>query len=225
MEKQFIVWLLLIFTMHSHAFDSSWIAENVHDGCSIMESKEFISNSESWSTEAEAYGEAIGATNALVDSDKRTPNGWQYNVSYYKCPENCTKSGASEENGMLGKENLLSLIEYKPIECGASLAVPDFLLIDFDNDGFKGYAIRYKTIFGGYQGQQGHLCWDVAFIKNTNGKLSKLDVKHPNIEGPSCYHNLIVNKNNLVIQYYTMREDEVVNKNYHLRGNVLYPTN
>ncbi len=104
------------------------------------------------------------------------------NIAFYTCPDFCEKSGATKENSMLGKEYLLSLLDYKPIPCTASLSVPELLDFDFDNDGFMGYAIRYKTIHEGFQGSRGHLTWNVAFIKNTNGTLSRLAVKKPSSE-------------------------------------------
>ncbi len=230
MKKLILPLLFSTFTAHTQAFDTSWIAENVHEGCNFMESKEFATKSEQWNIEPNAYGAAIGATNALVDSDQRVSEGWQYNVSYYSCPENCNKSGASEENGMLGKENLLSLIGYEPIECNASLVVPELLRIDFDNDGFMGYAIRYKTAYGGFQGSQGHLTWNVAFIKNSNGKLSKLEIVTANLGGNVTdvfYHKLVTNKNTLTVQHYTISANggyKIIDKNYNLNGTTLVPS-
>lgn len=221
---------LLCFTIHAYAFDDSWIEKNVHDDCTLMESKSFISNSEEWNTEANAYGEAIGATNAIVNSDHSVPDGWQYNVSYYACPENCTKNGASEDNGMQGKESLLKLIGYGPIECSESLIVSDFLLFDFDHDGINGYAFRYKTTHGGNQGQNGWLHWDVAFIKNTNGKLYNLRIKNPGFTSETLefyYHKIVVFQEDIIVQYYTIKEDneyKIINIRYQLEGEELIPS-
>ncbi len=229
MKKWFLPLLFSIFSGYTQAFDSSWIEENVHDGCTFMESKAFVTNRMEWNGEPNAYGVAIGATNALLDSDHNSPDGWQYNVSYYSCPTECFKSGASEENGMIGKENVLNLIGYKPIECIANLIVPELLRIDFDNDGFMGYAIRYKTVHGGFQGSQGHLTWGVAFIKNSNGKLSKLSLENANLgDGvtDSFYHKLTTDKNTLSIQHYIIKTSEgyeIVSKNYLFNGTTLVP--
>ncbi len=230
MKKLILPLLFSTFIGHAQAFDTSWMIENVHEGCSLMESKEFITNSEQWNIEANAYGAAIGATNALVDSDQRVSEGMQYNVSYYSCPENCNKTGASEKNGMLGKENILNLIGYEPIECNASLVVSELLRIDFDNDGFLGYAIRYKTAYGGFQGSQGHLTWNVAFIKNSNGKLSNLNIEKANL-GENItsvfYHKLITNKNSVTIQHYAIRASggyKIIDQNYSLNGTTLIPS-
>lgn len=229
--KQISLTLLLSFlTVHTQAFDTSWIPENVHDECQLMESNVFVSNEEQWNLEANAYGEAIGATNALVDSTKSTPDGWQYDVTYYKCPESCFKSGASNENGMVGKENLLTIIGYEPIDCSANLVVPQLLEFDFDGDGFNGYAIRYKTIYGGFQGSRGELTWEVAFIKNTNGILSKLDIELPSFETEveeSYFHEIIVKPNSLTIQFYILGSSfghAVIDESYHLGSNVLSPS-
>jgi hypothetical protein len=195
-----------------------------------MESKTFIHRSEDWAIDANPYGSEIGATHGNMIEEK-TPEGYQYNVSYYNCPAECFKSGASDKNGMLGKENLLNLIGYEPIQCNESLVVSQLLRIDFDNDGFMGYAIRYKTTQGGFQGSSGHLFWDVAFIKNSNGKLSILkleDREALSAWGNEIYYtNIRANDSVLTIEY-LLKDTNVdvshIEKTFHSDGNKLVLT-
>ncbi len=231
MKQIFFPLLFLILATHAHAFDSSWIPELVHDKCQLLESKEFLTKSEQWDIEPSDYGVAIGATNALLNSKKSTPKGRLYNVSYYNCPKECFKNGASNENGMIGNENLLTLMGYEPIQCSADLIVTELLQIDFDDDGFMGYAIRYKTDHGGFQGSRGHLFWNVAFIRNSNGKLSILQIEDANIGGDMdeiYYHKLASKQSTLTIQYYTIKSNEgydLVDRNFNLNGHSLVPSN
>jgi len=205
MKNILLILTLPLLAANTWAFDSSWIEENVHEGCTFMESKAFMYRSENWSIDATPYGTAIGATNGLLDSEEKTPNGLKFNVSYYNCPAECSKNGASKDNGMLGKENLLNLIGYEPIQCNESLVVSQLLRIDFDGDGFMGYAIRYKTTQGGFQGSGGHLFWGVDFIKNSNGKLSILELEDEEVRSAwgyeTYYKNIRANESVLTIEY------------------------
>ncbi len=227
-----IVFLIcLIFAGSTQAFDASWINQNVHDRCVLMESKVFFIDREDWSFEADSYGEEIGATNGLVDTQKKLANGSEYKISFYKCPENCVKNPASDENGLIGKEKILSLIGAEQIDCRANLVVSQMIEFDFDGDGYNGYALRYKTVFGGNQGSRGHLTWGIAFIKNTHGMLSTVDLKFPVFDSDiseSYVRSIKVSANKLGVDYLTIDIHQIpkhIEIIYGYNGKMLVPVN
>ncbi len=174
--------------------------------------------------EVNSYGYSIGATHGTSGRDVLENGNHLMTVSFYSCPDSCLKSGANEENGILGKEYLLNTIGYEPIDCTSDLIVKELIEFDFDNDGFSGYAIRYKTAYPGFQGSRGHLSWNVSFIRNVNGNLSllKLDA-FPSKEdvSESYYHKLINKKGSLILQYYEISEKigyEIIDRKLSFNG-------
>ena len=198
--------LLTIKTSNAYEFGG------IHEQCKHLETTDLSFKYEgetSFSINVASDGAAIGATNVTYKGPWFKNDMLFSNVGFYDCPITCEKSGATEENSMLGKENLLTLIGYELIECSAELVVPELLEFDFDKDGFIGYAIRYKTMYEGFQGSQGHLAWNVAFIKNTNGKLSYLSLNDKNFRSRSdiinaFYKKILIKNSELVLQYYVI---------------------
>lgn len=227
-----VVATTLLVTKASNAYEFG----GIHEQCEHLESFDlsikvnYLNNGETeFSSKAYNYGTAIGATNVYY-KNPTIENDMEFsNVEYYKCPDNCEKIGATKENNMLGKENLLTLIGHEPIPCYADLVVSQLLQADFDNDGFMGYAIRYKTVLGTNQGQRGHLHWNVGFIKNSNGEYTALNLEDYEVRSTggspeSYYTNISINENTLTINYLLINSAVDVNrieKTFHADGNTL----
>lgn len=229
MIRSMVLSVLMISNACVAEFDSSWVSEDVHDQCEFLGTRDFIMVGEEIGSEAAEYGEAIGATNGRVDGWESLSDRTVSRISYYKCPENCVKSAASSDNGLLGKEEILELMGHQNIPCNFNLNVADLLSVDFDKDGYSGYAIRYMISDGGNQGQNGWRTFDVAFIRNSNGVLSLIDIDISGIRNnvQALYFQEFSEVNgDLVIDFLVEVEDthyEDITKTFTLSDNVLRP--